>query len=170
MRREALSLLVAVLVSACSSGDRGMLEPLPDPGIELISTHGLPDDTARLRAGGVTADVTGRWSDQGESVEIEYVSGPTPARIAVGSGATWNGETAPATAAWDLSTREPGNAIGRPLLGQDPLRLAANERKRVQIEFDRTEGKSHPAMGDEVAVTIPMPGGAHVTRFRIAGE
>ena len=50
---------MALALTACAAGGSGALEPIAGPGITLVATHGLPDDTARLSAGGVTADVTG---------------------------------------------------------------------------------------------------------------
>ena len=170
MPRNRLWFVLAVTLAACSEGDRGVLEPKRDEGIELVSTHGHPNDTARLQAGGITADVDGRWSNQGESIEIRYRSGNLPARIEMTAASTWNGQTAPATAAWDRTVPEPGNAIGRPLLDAGPLRLAAGETKLVQVQFDRAVDGDRPSIGDEVTVTVPMPGGARATRFRVAGE
>lgn len=158
-----------LLLGACSPGERGALEPIAGPGVALASTRGLPDDTARLNGGGVRADVTGRWSNANESVEIAYTAS-SPAVFRIASGSTWRGEAVPASNAWDVSTEEPGNAVGRPLLGGPGLRLAAGERRTVQLVFDRPGGDRRPALGDEVAITVPMPDGPVPVRFRLGGE
>ncbi len=168
MIRPALLLVSALAVlTACSPGNHGALQPEAAADITLVSTGGLPNDTARLSSGGVTADVTGLWSDQGESVEIRYRS-QTAADVPIASGSTWNGQSAPATAAWDRSAPEPGNALGRPLLGAGPLHLKPKATTIVQIEYDRQA--SGLAIGDKVIILVPMPGGSRAVRFRVAGE
>ena len=166
-----LWLALALSLPACAQSHRGTLNPVRAAGVELVSTHGLPDDTVRLSEGGITADVTGRWSDQGESIEIRYRAGPTPTRLPIVSASTWHGHSAPANAAWDRSAPEPGNAIGRPLLDAGTLDVAPGKPKLVQIEYGRTtpDGEG-PTIGDEVIITVPMPGGARETRFRVSGE
>ena len=162
--------VLALALTACAAAERGALEPIAGPGITLVATHGLPDDTARLSARGVTADVTGAWSDQGESIEIIYRAGPAPATIAIDSSATWQERRAPASAAWDRTVAVAGNALGRPLLGTSGLHLTAGGRRIVQIEYGRATGGVRPVLGDEVAIAVPMPGGAQPVRFRLGAE
>lgn len=165
-----LGLMATATTAACSPGNRGVLDPLEGVGVERVSTHGQPNDTARLRLDGVTADVTGRWSDVGESIEVAYQAGPQPARIAITAASEWQGQPAPATDAWDRSTTEPGSPIGRRLLETGRLDVPAGERRLVQIQFDRADGAGRPTIGDEVTVSVPMPGGARRVRFRVSGE
>ncbi len=170
MRRpvSAMGLLLAIAVAlpACSQTSRGSLSPVAGPGIVLTSTEGLPDDTARLSGGGVTADVTGRWSEQNETIEIRYRAGPAAVRIAMRPGAA--GDVRVATSAWDRTKPFPGNAIGRPLLNVAPLAIAAGGEARVQIEFARG-GDTPLTIGDTVTLAVPMPDGVHPVRFRAGG-
>ena len=170
MRRSTVPfamLWLLAVVPSCSPADRGSLSPVAGPGVTLTSTRGQPQDTARLSGGGVTADVVGRWSDQSETIEIRYRAGPAPVRIAIRSGA---GGTAPmATSAWDRSKPFPGNAIGRPLLDEAPLAIAARGEARVQIEFARSTG-APLSVGDAVTLAVPMPDGPRLITFRAGGE
>lgn len=162
--------IAALACLGCSPGDRGTLQPLADEGMTLVSTHGLPDDTARLTSGGVTADVTGRWADTGPSVEIVYQTAATPATLAVKPTLTWQRKAAPATAAWDRTTPVPGNTLGQPLLGAGALTLRPRERRTVVVEFAMPTGGASPTMKDEVTVGVPMPDGTRPVRFRLAPE
>lgn len=163
-------LATAAVLAGCAPEHRGALEPIAGPGVVLVSAHGLPHDAVRLSGGGVTANVTGRWSDEGESVEVEYRSGPTPVRVAIASVSFLDGRVARATAAWDRSAPVPGNAIGRPLPANGALDVRPGERKLVQIKYGRPSTGDRPVIGDVVSITIPMPGRAHAVRFRVAGE
>lgn len=74
-----------------------------------------------------------------------------------------------ATSAWDRTKPFPGNAIGRLLLDEAPLAIAAGGEARVQIEFAR--GNAMPlSIGDEVTLAVPMPDGMRAVRFRAGGE
>jgi hypothetical protein len=168
-RMPLLWLMLAPTLLACSPGDRGSLDPAAGAGVALVSTHGLPNDTARLSTGGVIADVTGRWSEQGESIEIAYRGGATSSPITIRSTSTWNGQAARASGAWDRSLVVSGNTNGRPLPEGSTLQLVSGKQTTVQIEYDRTGGGG-PNIGDEVTITIPMPGEARLVRFRVAGE
>ena len=156
------------LLAACSPRTRGVLQPVASAGVETVSTHGLPGDTARLSVGGVTADITGSWNDANETVVVAYLS-DVPVTLLLASTATWRGQTAPASGAWDTSAPAPGNAVGLPLLNNKQIALATGAATKIQIEYART-GDPRPATGDEVVVTIPMPQGARAVRFRLAGE
>ncbi|WP_347093462.1 hypothetical protein [Sphingomonas parapaucimobilis] len=145
-----------------------MLEPIAGAGVDTVSTHGLPGDTARVSVGGVTADVTGSWNYANETVVIAYRA-DTPADFPLISTATWQGHIAPVSDAWDTSAPSPGNAVGRPLLDQGRITLVAGARKQIQMEYARP-GQPRPAIGDELIVTVPMPQGARAVRFRIAKE
>lgn len=173
MRAALLQRLLAagtLALVACSPGGRGALEPVAGPGVALASTHGLPDDTARLEAGGVRADVTGIWANKGPSVEISYQAGDAPATVPMASSVRWKGLTAAATAAWDQTKPVPGNVMGRPLLGTPGLRLAARERRTVLIVYDVPQGVDPPAYGDELAIDVPLPGGPRPATFRAGAE
>jgi hypothetical protein len=167
MGRTAFSVALLLLLTGCSSASRGSLSPVAESGVTLVSTEGLPDDTARLSGSGVTADVTGRWSQQNETIEIRYRAGAVPVRIAIRGGAT--GIARPATSAWDRTKPFPGNAIGRPLLDEAPLTIAANGEARVQIEFARAND-TPLSIGDRVTLAVPMPDGARAVTFRAGGE
>lgn len=162
-----LLLLPAVFLTGCSPANRGGLSPVAGPGVTLISTEGMPGDTARLSGRGVTADVTGRWSKRNETSEIRYRAGPEAVRIAMRPGAV--GGSRPATSAWDRTKPFPGNAIGRPLLDEAPLTIAANGEARVQIEFARGNG-TPLSIGDMVTLAVPMPDGPRAVTFRVRGE
>lgn len=167
VRAIAPWLAVASVVPACSQASRGSLSPVAGPGVTRTSTGGLPGDTARLSGGGVTADVTGRWSDRNETIEIRYRAGPATVRIAMQRVAT--GKARVATSAWDRTKPFPGNAIGRPLLDAAPLAIAAGGEAHVQVEFAR--GTRAPlSIGDEVTLAVPMPDGIRPVRFRVGGE
>ncbi len=162
------AILAAATLAACSPGGRGTLQPIARAGVELTSTHGLPDDTARLSAGDVTADVTGSWTNTNETVEVSYRA-PVPTRFPLNATSTWQGQAVQASAAWDRSAPAAGNAIGHPLLDQGRIELAGGATTTVQIEFARSSD-DRPATGDEVSIAVPMPGGARTVRFRVAGE
>ncbi len=159
--------VAALACLACARADRGMLQPLADPGVLLVSTQGLPGDTARLAAGGVTADVTGAWSSSGPSVEVVYRGGAVPARVPVAPTLTWRGRTTSASHAWDTTAAVPGNAVGRPLLAGS-LTIGRRERRRVQIEF--SGAGDGPTIDDEVTVAVPMPDRARPVRFKLSPE
>jgi len=163
-----LAILVAAMLAACSPGGRGTLEPIASAGVELTSTHGLPDDTARLSAGDVTADVTGSWTNTNETVEVSYRA-PVPTRFPLNATSTWRGQAVRASAAWNRSAPAAGNAIGQPLLDRGRIELAGGATATVQIEFARP-GDNRPAIGDEVSIAVPLPGGARTVRFRVAAE
>jgi hypothetical protein len=168
MQRTMLAVAaIAFILPACSQAYRGSLSPVAGPGVTLTSTEGLPGDTARLSGGGITADVTGRWSDRNETIEIRYRAGPAPVRIAVRSAAVGAGRVA--TSAWDLTKPFPGNAIGRPLLDEAPLVIAARGEARVQIEFAHSKGPPL-SIGDAVTLTVPMPDGPRPVSFRAGGQ
>ena len=170
MRKLLLARLAPLLaLGACSPGGSGPLQPIAGPGVTLASTHGLPDDTARLTSGGVQADVTGRWSRENESVEIVYAAS-APARITISSRSTWRGTAANASDAWDVTEKTPGNAIGVPLLDGKGLQLGSGDRRTVQIMFARPDRGERPRVGDQVTISVPMPGGPESVRFRLAGE
>lgn len=166
----ALSVALAAALLACSGADRGMLEPAGGPNVVLVKTHGLPGDTARLTASGTTADVTGSWSTTGESIEIVYRTSATPTTISPASTVAWQGQVTPASHLWDRTRREPGNALGRPLSAATPLRLAANDRRTVVIEYDRVSAGDHPRRGDRVTIAVPVPGGSRPVGFRLGAE
>lgn len=168
--RLPLAPMLLVTLAACSGADHGVLEPKGGPGVTLVKTHGIPNDTARLSEGGVTADVTGAWSDQGESVEIRYRSASSPAAVPIMSTSTWNGTGAPASGAWDRTVAQPGNAMGKPLLGSGPLQLGRDDARTVQIEYDRMSHGRGLRLGDEVVITVPMPHGAYPVQFRVGAE
>ena len=163
-----IAILAAATLAACSPGNRGTLQPVASAGVELTSTHGLPDDTARLSAGDVTADVTGSWTNTNETVEVSYRA-PVPTRFPLNATSTWRGQAVRASAAWNRSAPAAGNAIGQPLLDQGRIELAGGATATVQIEFARS-GDDRPAIGDEVSIAVPMPGGARTVRFRVAAE
>ncbi|KQM62178.1 MULTISPECIES: hypothetical protein [unclassified Sphingomonas] len=160
-------LAIAFVVPACSQASRGSLSPIGGPGVALTSTEGLPGDTARLSGGGVTADVTGRWSEQNETIEIRYRAGPAVVKVAMQPNAA--GDARVATSAWDRTRPFPGNAIGRPLLHATPLAIAAGGEARVQIEFARG-GDAPLTIGDTVTLAVPMPDGVYPVRFRAGRE
>jgi len=161
-------ILAVATLAACSPGGRGTLHPVASAGVELTSTHGLPDDTARLSAGDVTADVTGSWTNTNETVEVSYRA-PVPTRFPLNATSTWQGQAVRASAAWNRSAPAAGNAIGQPLLEQGRIELAGGATTTVQIEFARP-GDDRPAIGDEVSIAVPMPGGARTVRLRVAAE
>lgn len=162
------AILLAATLVACSPGGRGTLQPVASAGVELTSTHGLPDDTARVSAGDVTADITGSWTNTNETVDVSYRA-PVPTRFPLNATSTWQGQAVRASAAWNRSASAAGNAIGQPLLDQGRIELAGGEKATLQIEFARS-GDDRPAIGDEVSIAVPMPGGARIVRFRVAGE
>ena len=145
------------------------MEPVAGRDVVLLSTQGQPNDTARLSAPGLTADVTGSWARRTETLEIVYAAS-SATTIPIASSSTWKAQRAVANHAWDISVEEPGNAIGRPLLGTPGLTLGPGDRHTVQIEYDRPEEGDRPDIGDEVTITVPMPGRALPVRFRLAGE
>ena len=156
MRGRRAYCAAALPLIACSSADHGQMMPVAGSGVELAKTRGLPDDTARLRGGGVTADVTGAWKATGRSVEVAYrAQGPARVRFA-GEGIT---------GAWDRTEPEPGNVMGRPLLGGE-LALAPGRPRTVLVEYAAGDA---PGFGDEVVVPVPMPAGPAPVRFRLAG-
>ncbi len=163
---------MGLALAACSPGDRGVLQPIASPGVEPVSTHGLPGDTARVAVGDVTADVTGSWSNANETVEVVYRA-RTPIGFPFVATSTWRGQALPASAAWDRSVPAAGNAVGRPLLSTGSntgrIELTGKTTTIVQIEFARS-GDPRPGSGDEVAIAIPMPQGARTVRFRVAPE
>ena len=161
--------LAAALV-ACSPPGRGVLEPVGGAGVTLVESHGIPDDTARLVEGGVTADVVGDWSARGESIEITYRASGSPASLAIASSSTWRDQAVPASAAWDRSGSHAGNVMGEPLLARGRLALAAGRTTVVQVEYDRPAGAARPAAGAELTITVPMPHGAQPVRFRLGAE
>lgn len=163
----AVGVAFAAALLACSPGDRGALEPVGGPNVALVDTHGLPGDTARLVAGGTTADVTGAWSKTRETIEIAYRTGAMPATIALTSAVRWQGQATPASHRWDRTTRDPGNALGRPLPAAMPLRLRANDRRVVVIEYDRVPAGVGPAQGDRLTIAVPLPGGGIPVDFRL---
>lgn len=157
---------LAVALAACSPPG-GTLTPVAGPGVALVSTHGLPGDTARLSAGGVIADVTGAWSRSGVSLEVRYRAGATGARMQIAPTLTREGRMIAAAGAWDRTTAEPGNVMGRPLLAGS-LAMRPAGRRTVAIEFEVASPPA-PALasGNEVTVTVPMPGGARPVRFTL---
>lgn len=173
MRGSALHWAVpaaALACLGCSPGDRGMLQPVAADGVTLVSTHGLPDDTARLTGGGVVADVTGSWAGTGPSVEIVYRTGTAPATFAVAPKLTWKGIVTPASHAWDRTLPVPGNTLGRPLLDSGALSLEPGERRTVVVEFAMQAAPGVPTLEDDVMVAVPMPDRARPVRFRLAPE
>ena len=167
--RALVGLFIAGVAGCSPTSRRGTLMPVGSAGISLVSTHGLPNDTARLDSAGTTVDVTGRWSDQGETLEMRYRSAHVPASLQVASTSTWKGHAAAASAAWDRSVGEPGNAIGRPLLGAGTLQLAQDQAKLIQIEYNRP-GLTGRAIGDEISFGVPTPEGSRSVSFRVSGE
>ena len=169
MIRFGFRLSLAIVLVACSPDDRGRLEPISGPDVTLVSTHGIPEDTARLSVGGVVADVTGLWSNQNESVDIVYKATASAVVVPISSASTWNAAAAPATQAEDVTERKKGDLHGRKVLGGD-LRLMPGESRTVEIIYDRPGEGARPRYGDEVTITVPMPGRAVPIRFRLAGE
>ena len=165
----ALPCLAILLAAACSEDGQGTLMPVAAPGLTLVSTQGQMNDTARLIADGVRADVTGAWSNTNESIEVAYAVSK-PATVPIGGASTWKGAAAPTSGAWDVSVEHPGNVRGRPLLEEGELRLKPDDRPTVLIFFDRSGERNRPALGDEVTITVPMPGGPRPVRFRLAGS
>lgn len=147
-----------------------MLQPLPGEGVTLTSTQGLPNDTARVAAGGVTADVTGRWSENNQTLEVTYRAGAAPASFAVAPTISWKGNIMSASHAWDRTTPVSGNVLGRPLLDAGPLLFKPRERRTIAIEFPLAANGAKPALGDEVTATLPMPNAAVAVRFRLGPE
>lgn len=138
--------LAAIALVACSPGGRGALEPVAGSGVTLASTHGLPNDTARLDAAGVRADVTGAWSKTGPSFEIVYRAGNAPVAIAMSTRVRWNGRSVAASATWDRTVPVPGSNMGRQLFKTDSLRIPANGRRTVLIFTTRRREPNRPAM------------------------
>ena len=168
MIREALVwVALAATLTACTFG-HGPLKPIAGPGVTLVSTHGLPNDTARLNAGGVTADVIGDWGARGEGVEVQYRSGPAASRIEMQFRFSWKGAVAPATAAHDVTKPEAVDPGGRLLIAGSVLSLPPGAHRSIDVNYDRKPSGDHPKIGDEIAVAIPMPGGARTVRFRVA--
>lgn len=91
--------------------------------------------------------------------------------ISIASASVWKGHSITANQVWDQTKEEPGSVMGKPLIDVGVLRLRANETRKVVFDYDRPSLADHdrPALDDEVAITLPMPGGAVRVRFRAAG-
>ncbi|MFL0588317.1 hypothetical protein ACH0BU_16990 [Sphingomonas olei] len=152
------------------------MQPVAGSQVETVWTRGLPDDTTRQSGDGVTADVSRSWSNANETMEVVYRA-RLPSKFSLAATATWQGEAVPASAAWDQSASTSsaaakpttGNALGRPLLDRRRLDVAGGMASTVQIVFARA-GDHRPAIGDQVAIAVPMPHGARIVRFRVAAE
>lgn len=147
-----------------------MLEPVARPGVALAATHGLPGDTARLETPAARADVTGAWSNTGQTIEIVYRAGDAPVTIVTTSGLRWNGHSVPASHAWHRTTPVSGNVMGQPLSNGGRLKLAAHHRRVVLIEYQATSLEDLPGLGNEVTADVPMPDGPHPVTFHTAAE
>ena len=163
-------LLAAVALVACSPGGRGWLEPQAGPGVTLTTTHGQPDDTTRIEGAGVRADVTGRWSNTGPSLEVVYRTGNAAVTIPITTDVRWNGRSLPASAIWDQTVSVPGSVMGRDLLEPGVLRIAARGQRTVVVFYDAPEGAVIPTYGDVLTADIPMPGGSRPATFRAGAE
>ena len=143
--------------------------PLPGPSVTVKDKW---NSTAHLAVAEFSADANGYWNDGGESLEVVYHAGRSPVTIPITSSSTWKSHVIAANHAWDQTREEPGNVMGKPLLGAGVLRLRANETRKVSLQYDRPSLPDHarPALDDELTLTVPMPGGPVPVRFRAAGE
>lgn len=134
--------------------------------------NGRADSIARIQKGGVTADITGNWTVEGDTIEVTNTAGASPARIAVIGGETHAGEVASSRVAWDRTKPEPGSVHGRDLTndGSGLLRLKAGERRKSVIEFKPFSEKNKPVHEDEVSIAVPMPDAPSSVRFRYGGQ
>lgn len=169
-KMTAPALCLALLAVACSSGDHGPLQPTAGSGVALRSTRGLPNDTARVAGGGISADVVGSWSADTVIAEITYRSAAAPAALRIDTRIRRAADEVPATSAWDRTVPQPGNAIGRPLLATRRLDLAPRDRRIVQIEYLRPPKLARFAGGERIRMLVPLPGGQVEVAFDTAGE
>jgi|GEM_PF-7085918 len=171
--------MAALLLASCSRSTGGPLDPMEAPGVQLSETAD-GDRAATVRAGAVSARVTGRWSDTGgQSARIVYANrGRTAVRIELGTLTMTGpaGEAVVMSAAdvtnIDLLDTRTDNDDARVLVERDDdgaasgsLDLPAGAERRVDAQLSPFSNSVAAAAGNEITLRLPMPKAPRDLRF-----